>query len=126
MVFELDNHEVLSVVEEVTQNQTAIVKKHHCMLKKILVTAEKTLLGIDEQLTINFEWQIFDLSLGEYVPNSTDEEITFQINSLPLETLSPVNGTDTLTFSAAEPGTYTIKSTNPLVDNGVLEVVVSA
>ncbi|HBV95623.1 MAG: hypothetical protein JL50_10040 [Peptococcaceae bacterium BICA1-7] len=125
-MLELVDLEILTVEEVKTLKQNAIVKRHYCMLRKITVSAPRTSITAGEQLTIAFQWQRFSLAHEAYENDPAADPITFKINDQAPDTMEPVDGMDTLTFTIAEPGIYTIKTLNPGVDNAALEVVVSA
>jgi hypothetical protein len=126
MLYEVISGEVLTVEEVTTSNQTAVIKKHFGMERKIIIFSPKTALALNEPLIITFQWQKFNSETEVYQSDISAEEMTFQVTGQSADTLQPIDGVDTLTFSSAEPGTYTIKTLNPGVSNDSLEVVVSA
>lgn len=83
-------------------------------------------LPLNESVGIIFTWQKFDSAVETWLDDPTNNDpIKLDIDGVK-EELQPVNGTDTLVFSSAEPGLVTIKTENPYVDNVILEVTVSA
>lgn len=93
--------------------------------KKIKIEAPKVSITLSEQVAIAFTWQKFDLTTETWLDDTANtDSINLDINGTK-ETLQPVNGSDTLTFSSAEPGSYIMKTENPGVDNASLEVTVN-
>lgn len=126
MKLEIIDGEVLIAEEIKTTLQTAIVKKHYGMEKKIKVEIPKTALTLNEQVDITFTWQKFDLTSETWLDDPTNSDlIKLDIDGEKIE-LQPENGTDTLIFSSAEPGLVVIKTDNLGVDNATLEVTVNA
>lgn len=125
----LDNGQIMKSVQVVTSKQQAIVITPYlggAMERKITISAPKTSISLNEPLIISFSWLRFSLGAEAYETEPVADPITYQVNDTDPDTLEPVEGVDTLNFSAAEPGTYIIRSLNPEVDNGSLEVTVSA
>lgn len=121
----LPNGQVLRVEEISTKNQTAIVKKHHCMEKRVLAEISKTQLTLGEEIAVGFRWQKFDIESERYVDDSSNNE-NFQVDIAEIqEAVSPTNGVGQIIFSSDEPGEFIIKTVNPGVDNAEIKVVVS-
>lgn len=128
MAFEMNvSDQIMEVVEKVTKHQTATIKKHHGMAKRLVVACDKTEIALNEELLITFKWQDFDLNVAEdwvdYPAKTTP--ILIDVAGITDE-LIPENGEAGILFSSAEPGTHIIKTVNPGVDNAYLEVVVNA
>lgn len=125
------NFEILpnGQVMQVEEIAGAVIKTPYigcAMDRRIFISAPKTIIEVGEQLNITFQWQKFNTEIGTYEPDPTTDEIVFQVNDQPADTLQPLDGQDTLIFSSLEPGTYTIKTLAPNVNNASLEVVVNA
>lgn len=83
---------------------------------------------LNESIDIVFTWQKFDPPVEDWVDDPTNNDlIKLVIGDGIKAELQPIDGTDTLVFSSAEPGLVTIKTENPgKVSNTALEVTVSA
>lgn len=125
----LGNGQVLQVEEVDNGGQVATIKTPYlggAMERKVKAEAAKTALAVGEQVNITYTWQKFDLTAETWIDDPTSNDpIKLDIDGVKLE-LQPVNGTDTLVFSSAEPGVHIIKTENPGVDNALLEVTVNA
>lgn len=122
-MFIINESNPIEVLKEVSDT----VFSHYCYTKRIAINAPKTIISTNEILAITFSWEIFSLETESYEPDPAEEPIIYQVNDLASDTLDNlVNGSDTLLFSSAEPGTYIIRSNNHAVGNSFLEVVVSA
>lgn len=116
----LPNNQVMRVYEVSTTEQTAEVEKPHCMFVKIQIAAPKTVLELNEEININFQWQLFDLQQGQHIDDSTyTKPFDIVVNGSPIQ-LIPVDGAYSLPFSSAEPGTYVIRSNVPGTDTDIL------
>lgn len=122
----IENGQIFLVTEVQTKTQTAIVKTYYGMIKKIKIQTQKTVLAVNEQVDIQLLWQKFDLSARDWLYDTTNNDpIKLDIDGVK-EELQPLDGTDTLIFSSAEPGPVIIRTENPGVDNTTLEVTVNA
>ena len=121
---QLENGQILSVEEVVTNTQTAKIEKHFAFKDKVAIFTEKEIISTEAEVSnITFIWQTFDLSDGIHKNNPTNNTpIIGRINEQELE-LIPENGQATLEFSSDEPGIYEITTTALETDVVVVEVL---
>lgn len=123
MLLIVDN-QVLEESRVVTDTQTAIVRRFHTLLHRITAEADRTELTTGSVAAITLQWEVYDLINRAYVvdPNNVTP-VHVNVAGQTAE-LIPDNGTTQLTFSADEPGEFTICTINDLVDNLEMKVVV--
>lgn len=124
MQFEiLENNQVVKVEKVETGTQTAIIKTPIGMKNRIAMTADKTSLSLNEAATFTLKWLVFDTTAGGWIDDPGNaSDFHLDVAGTP-GTLAVTDGS--FTFSSAEPGEYTVRTTNPGVDNAEIKVVVS-
>lgn len=122
----LDNGQIMIIKEVVTGIQIATVEMPIGMEKRLFSESAKNNIALNESLIIRFRWQKFNLEAGSYEDDYDSNDIIKIDVAGTKDELQPVNGTESITFSSAEPGTYTIRTENTGVDNAFLEVTVNA
>lgn len=133
MNFEILPNGQVMVSEEIdTGTQIVVQQKPYLggrMEKRIVITCPKTTIAINEVLSINLSWIMFDVDAGDYKTDATENRpITVKItgSGSPAElTLNPVNGQVAFDFESPIPGTFTIQATADFpCDAGFMEVTV--
>lgn len=116
-----DAHEILTETIVPTKTQVATVRTHHTMFAHLGLEAPATVTpGADLTLTISLvRWD------DQSPVTDEDREIAISIDGQAVTTVATVNGTASTILVLADPGTYRVSATHPLVQAAEIEVVVA-
>lgn len=116
-------HEILEQHKVVTNNENIqIVQTHHAFLKRIVSSQDDEIeIPVGQETTIRFTREVFDIGAGEYMEDTSGEEIAVAVDGIQ-EKVVPGEG---VVFIRSEPGEYIVKSIEPLTKNITIKVVVT-
>lgn len=124
MNYQVDGHEVLSVEQVVTPNQTATVRRHHCFAKKLVISGLST-ATVNAALPLLVKWQDWQGSALAGETSEINVAITGPAQTAE-STLTPVNGQAELELVFPVAGVYKVRASAGFpCDIAELEVTVN-
>lgn len=123
MNYQVLGHEVLSVEQVITPNQTATVRRHHCFAKKLVISGLST-ATVNVALPLTVKWQ--DWQGNTLAGEASEINIVVTGPAQTAEsTLTPVNGQAEFDLVFPVAGVYKIEADAGFpCDAGELEVTV--
>lgn len=120
MGYVINEYEVLREFTVQTRTRQQVVREHHAFVTQVAITAPVQITTA-ETANITFLWQQFDLGEEQHLDDPTNQT-PFEVEVADQQVQVAVG--ETLEFSSAEPGEYTIRTVNQGVGNAEEKVVV--
>lgn len=117
MNLEISEHQVFTVEQIVTKNQTAIVKKHYKMLSEIVLTYDSITQKVKASVNkFNLETLVYEFD------STFQEDLIFDYEGTTFN-VNAVNGLAEIDFIVSV-GTHTVTTVNGKIKNGEVIIVV--